>query len=301
LIKEAQSDQRIVAITAAMPGPTGLIAFDSHFPDRYFDVGIAEQHAVTFAAGLAMGGMRPVVAIYSTFLNRAWDQLVYDVALHRLPVIFCLDRAGVTGDDGPSHHGIYDMALLSKVPGMRVLAPSSAQDLQQMLHDAISLADTGPVVIRYPKGNARQVGEHDVGSGLNARRMTSDPGKGLCILAVGKMVAAAEQVVAALARDNISATLWDVRSCVPADETMIRDAAAHRRVLTLEDGIRDGGIGFLLADAITSVVPDAPPVIKVLGLPTRFIPHAKPDAILAKLGLDAAGFERAARAMLSAQ
>ncbi|MFM8507144.1 MAG: 1-deoxy-D-xylulose-5-phosphate synthase, partial [Actinomycetota bacterium] len=189
LIKEAQSDQRIVAITAAMPGPTGLIAFDSHFPDRYFDVGIAEQHAVTFAAGLAMGGMRPVVAIYSTFLNRAWDQLVYDVALHRLPVIFCLDRAGVTGDDGPSHHGIYDMALLSKVPGMRVLAPSSAQDLQQMLHDAISLADTGPVVIRYPKGNARQVGEHDVGNGLNARRMTSDPGKGLCILAVGKMVA----------------------------------------------------------------------------------------------------------------
>ncbi|MFM8016514.1 MAG: 1-deoxy-D-xylulose-5-phosphate synthase [Actinomycetota bacterium] len=301
LIKEAQSDQRIVAITAAMPGPTGLIAFDSHFPDRYFDVGIAEQHAVTFAAGLAMGGMRPVVAIYSTFLNRAWDQLVYDVALHRLPVIFCLDRAGVTGDDGPSHHGIYDMALLSKVPGMRVLAPSSAQDLQQMLHDAISLADTGPVVIRYPKGNARQVGEHDVGSGLNARRMTSDPGKGLCILAVGKMVAAAEQVVAALARDNISATLWDVRSCVPADETMIRDAAAHRRVLTLEDGIRDGGIGFLLADAITSVVPGAPPVIKVLGLPTRFIPHAKPDAILAKLGLDAAGVERAARAMLSAQ
>ncbi|MFM8714096.1 MAG: 1-deoxy-D-xylulose-5-phosphate synthase [Actinomycetota bacterium] len=301
LIKEAQSDQRIVAITAAMPGPTGLIAFDSHFPDRYFDVGIAEQHAVTFAAGLAMGGMRPVVAIYSTFLNRAWDQLVYDVALHRLPVIFCLDRAGVTGDDGPSHHGIYDMALLSKVPGMRVLAPSSAQDLQQMLHDAISLADTGPVVIRYPKGNARQVGEHDVGNGLNARRMTSDSGKGLCILAVGKMVAAAEQVVAALARDNISATLWDVRSCVPADETMIRDAAAHRRVLTLEDGIRDGGIGFLLADAITSVVPDAPPVIKVLGLPTRFIPHAKPDAILAKLGLDAAGVERAARAMLSAQ
>ena len=301
LIKEAQSDQRIVAITAAMPGPTGLIAFQSHFPDRYFDVGIAEQHAVTFAAGLAMGGMRPVVAIYSTFLNRAWDQLVYDVALHRLPVIFCLDRAGVTGDDGPSHHGIYDMALLSKVPGMRVLAPSSAQDLQQMLHDAMSLADTGPVVIRYPKGNARQVSEHDVGVGLNARRMASDSGKGLCILAVGKMVAAAEQVVAALARENVSATLWDVRSCVPADEAMIRDAASHRRVLTLEDGIRDGGIGFLLADAITSAAPDAPPMIKVLGLPTRFIPHAKPEAILAKLGLDAAGIERAARDLLASK
>jgi 1-deoxy-D-xylulose-5-phosphate synthase len=299
LIKEAQTDQRIVAITAAMPGPTGLIAFQSHFPDRFFDVGIAEQHAVTFAAGLAMGGMRPVVAIYSTFLNRAWDQLVYDVALHRLPVIFCLDRAGVTGDDGPSHHGVYDMALLSKVPGMRVLAPSSAQDLQQMLHDAISLADIGPVVIRYPKGNARQVSENDVGTGLNARRMSTDAGKGLCILAVGKMVAAAESVVAALARENVSATLWDVRSCVPADDAMIRDAAQHRRVITIEDGVRDGGIGFLLADAITAVKADAPPNIRVLGLPTKFIPHAKPDVILGKFGLDAAGLERTVREMLA--
>ena len=132
IIKLAEQDSRIVAITAAMPGPTGLIQFQEHFPDRFFDVGIAEQHAVTAAAGMAMGGMRPVVALYSTFLNRAWDQVVYDVAMHRLPVIFCLDRAGITGDDGPSHHGVYDMALLSKVPGMRVLAPSSTQDLQQM-------------------------------------------------------------------------------------------------------------------------------------------------------------------------
>ena len=299
LVKEAQSDQRIVAITAAMPGPTGLITFESHFPDRFFDVGIAEQHAVTFAAGLAMSGMRPVVALYSTFLNRAWDQLVFDVALHRLPVIFCLDRAGITGDDGPSHHGVYDMALLSKVPGMRVLAPSSAQDLQQMLHDAMSLADTGPVVIRYPKGSARQVAEHEVGVGLNARRMASDPAKALCILAVGKMVGAAEKAIAALAQSDIAATLWDVRSCVPADETMIRDAAAHRRVITVEDGIRDGGIGFLLADAITTMSPTTAPTINVLGLPTRFIPHAKPDVILAKLGLDAAGIERTARAMLA--
>ncbi|MEY4656860.1 MAG: 1-deoxy-D-xylulose-5-phosphate synthase, partial [Actinomycetota bacterium] len=124
IVELAKADPRIVAITAAMPGPTGLIQFQEQFPDRFFDVGIAEQHAVTAAAGMAMGGMRPVVALYSTFLNRAWDQVVYDVALHRLPVIFCLDRAGITGDDGPSHHGIYDMALLSKVPGMRVLAPS---------------------------------------------------------------------------------------------------------------------------------------------------------------------------------
>ena len=159
IIKEAETDPRLVAITAAMPGPTGLLPFQDRFPDRCFDVGIAEQHAVTAAAGMAMGGLRPVVAIYSTFLNRAWDQVVYDVALHRLPVIFCLDRAGVTGPDGASHHGVYDMALLSRVPGMRVLAPSSAQELGQMMHDAMTLADAGPVAIRYPRGAARNVTE----------------------------------------------------------------------------------------------------------------------------------------------
>jgi 1-deoxy-D-xylulose-5-phosphate synthase len=135
LVKVAEHDPRVVALTAAMPGPTGLLPFQDRFPERCFDAGIAEQHAVTSAAGMAMGGLRPVVALYSTFLNRAWDQVVYDVALHRLGVVFCLDRAGITGDDGPSHHGIYDLALLTKVPGMRVLAPSSAQDLQQMVTD----------------------------------------------------------------------------------------------------------------------------------------------------------------------
>ncbi len=144
IIKEAEADRRVVAITAAMAGPTGLIPFQNRFPDRFFDVGIAEQHAVTGAAGMAMGGLRPVVAIYSTFLNRAWDQVVYDVALHRLPVVFCLDRAGITGDNGASHHGVYDLALLAKVPGMRVLAPSSAQELQVMLHDAIGAGRRGP-------------------------------------------------------------------------------------------------------------------------------------------------------------
>jgi 1-deoxy-D-xylulose-5-phosphate synthase len=291
ITKEAQLDPRIVAITAAMPGPTGLLAFQSHFPDRFFDVGIAEQHAVTFAAGLAMGGLRPVVALYSTFLNRAWDQLVYDVALHRLPVVFCLDRAGITGDDGPSHHGIYDMALLSKVPGMRVLAPSSAQDLQQMLHDAMSLADSGPVVIRYPKGTARQVTEHDVGSGLSARKLSVDPAAKVCILAVGKLVGAAQKAVDALAARNVAVTLWDVRSCVPADPAMLDDAARHDVVLTYEDGIADGGIGALLTEAVRQRDGSRAARFVVRGVPTRFIPHAKPDVILAQLGLDAAGIE----------
>jgi 1-deoxy-D-xylulose-5-phosphate synthase len=184
VLKEAEHRPDLVAITAAMPGPTGLIPFQERFPERFFDVGIAEQHAVTGAAGMAMGGLRPVVAIYSTFINRAWDQVVYDVALHRLPVVFCLDRAGITGDDGPSHHGVYDLALFTKVPGMTVMAPSSAQELHQMLHDALELCD-GPVMIRYPKGQARQVGDLEVGLGLRAKQLRAGDGR-VCVLQDGR-------------------------------------------------------------------------------------------------------------------
>jgi len=288
VLKLGEQDQRVVAITAAMPGPTGLIQFQERFPERFFDVGIAEQHAVTAAAGMAMGGLRPIVALYSTFLNRAWDQVVFDVALHRLPVIFCLDRAGITGDDGPSHHGIYDMALLSKVPGMRVLAPSSVQELQQMMSDALQLADSGPVAIRYPKGRAREVGEREVGSGLAAHQMLADNTNNLCILAVGKLVGAAAEAAASLAATGINITLWDVRSCAPLDPVMIADAATHNIVITVEDGIRDGGIGMAMADAIHAS-PNTKAAVHVLGVPTKFIPQAKPDAILAQLGLDARG------------
>ncbi len=288
ILKLAEQDQRVVAITAAMPGPTGLIEFQERFPDRFFDVGIAEQHAVTAAAGMAMGGLRPIVALYSTFLNRAWDQVVFDVALHRLPVIFCLDRAGITGDDGPSHHGIYDMALLSKVPGMRVLAPSSAQELQQMMGDALQLANSGPVAIRYPKGRAREVGEREVGSGLAARQILADNTNSLCILAVGKLVGAAAEAAAILAESGINITLWDVRSCAPLDPVMIASAANHNIVITAEDGIRDGGIGMAIADAILAG-PNNKPAVHILGVPTKFIPQAKPDAILAHLGLDSMG------------
>jgi 1-deoxy-D-xylulose-5-phosphate synthase len=295
IIKEAEADSRLVAITAAMPGPTGLLPFQTRFPSRFFDVGIAEQHAVTGAAGMAMGGLRPIVAIYSTFLSRAWDQVVYDVALHRLPVVFCLDRAGITGDDGPSHHGVYDMALLSKVPGMRVLAPSSLQELQVMLHDAVGLADAGPVVIRYPKGAARQVGEHEVGSGVQARRLREGDGR-VAVLAIGKLVGAAEKAAVALAADGIEATVWDVRCCAPLDPEMIADAARHGAVVTCEDGIRDGGIGMTIADQVHALAPSVP--VEVLGVPTVFIPQAKPDRILASMGLDADGIEAAVRAAL---
>ena len=293
IVKLAEQDPRIVAITAAMPGPTGLIQFQEHFPDRFFDVGIAEQHAVTAAAGMAMGGMRPVVALYSTFLNRAWDQIVYDVAMHRLPVIFCLDRAGMTGDDGPSHHGVYDMALLSKVPGMRVLAPSSTQDLQQMLSDAISLADTGPVAIRYPKGLARNVAENDIGSGLQARKLVDGTNKRVCILAIGKLVGAALEAAETLKTSNVDVTVWDVRSCAPLDPAMIADAMQHDVVITAEDGIRDGGIGMTIENTINDTIQTSTghkrPIVQVLGVPTTFVPTAKPQVILHQMGLDAEG------------
>jgi 1-deoxy-D-xylulose-5-phosphate synthase len=218
------------------------------------------------------------------------------VALHRLPVVFCLDRAGITGDNGPSHHGVYDLALLSKVPGMRVLAPSSAQELQVMLHDALELANEGPVAIRYPNGTAPQVSEHDVGVGLHANRLQRGDGS-VCILAIGKLVTFANQAGAILAAHGIEATVWDVRSCAPLDKDMIADAAAHRVVITCEDGIRDGGIGMTIADQVHAIACDVP--VEVLGLPARFIPQGKPDRILAQLGLDADGIAAAARRRLT--
>ena len=296
IIKEAENDPRLVAITAAMPGPTGLLPFEARFPDRFFDVGIAEQHAVTSAAGMAMGGLRPVVAIYSTFLNRAWDQVVYDVAMHRLPVIFCLDRAGVTGPDGASHHGVYDMALLSKVPGMRVLVPSSAQELAQMLHDATSLADEGPVVIRYPRGAARQVTEHEVGIGLRGRKVVAaaDPRSSVCVIAIGKMLETAEKAAAVLADVGVDVTVWDARCCAPLDPEMIADAAAHRHVVTIEDGIRDGGIGMSVAADVCEIDGSVP--VTPLGLPTKFMPHdPKSSNIHARYGLDVDGLVAAVR------
>ena len=297
VIKAAELDPRVVAITAAMAGPTGLLPFQQHFPERFFDAGIAEQHAVTAAAGMAMGGLRPVVAIYSTFLNRAWDQLVYDVAMHRLPVIFCLDRAGVTGPDGASHHGVYDLALLTKVPGMRVLAPSSAQELQQMLLDAMTLADAGPVAIRYPRGAARIVAEHDVGTGVLARRVVdgpTDPSGTVCVLAVGKLV---ETALKAAAASDHPVEVWDVRSCSPLDPDMLAAAGRCGAVVTAEDGVRAGGIGMAIADELHQLRAGLP--VEVLGLPTKFLAHGDARQILATHGLDADGLVRAIAAARS--
>ena len=246
IVKLGEEHPELVAITAAMPDSTGLLPFMERFPNRCFDVGIAEQHAVTAAAGMAMGGLRPVVAIYSTFMTRAVDQVMYDVGLHKLPVVFCLDRAGITGDDGPSHHGVLDMVLFTKVPGMTVFAPSSYQELQVMLADAIEL--DGPAVIRWPKTAARTAHEWEVGHGLKARRLRK--GSEICILSVGKMLDAAEQAATILEDEGVSVTLWDARVVAPLDQAMIDDAAAHRAVITVEDGLRAGGAGEAMRDAI---------------------------------------------------
>ena len=189
----AEQRPDVVALTAAMPGPTGLLAFEARFPGRFFDVGIAEQHEVTAAAGMAMGGLRPVVAVYSTFLSRAFDQMNLDVGLHHLPVVFALDRAGITGDNGPSHHGIFDLVLSLAVPGMTVFAPSSAEDLEVMLETALELP--GPSTIRFPTTPARHAAP---GEGLRARLVREGDGS-VCLLGVGKLLAACEGAAGARA------------------------------------------------------------------------------------------------------
>ncbi len=253
LLRQAEADPRIVAITAAMPGPTGLLPFEARFPDRFVDVGIAEQHAVTAAAGMAMAGMRPVVAVYSTFFSRAFDQANLDVGLHGLPVVLVLDRAGITGDDGPSHHGVLDMALGLSIPGMTVFAPSSAQEVEVMLAEALAL--DGPSMIRFPKTPAPWVAPGTVGTGLHARQVRTGDGS-VCLLAVGKMVTAAEEAARhAWPTEGIDLTVWDVRVVSDPDPVMLADAGRHDVVITVEDGVRQGGAGMFIAEALRASLP----------------------------------------------
>ena len=298
IIKEADNRPELVAITAAMPDSTGLLPFKERFPDRLFDVGIAEQHAVTAAAGMAMGGLRPVFAVYSTFLSRAFDQVNLDVALHGQPVVFCIDRAGITGDDGASHHGVLDMVLLTKVPGMTVFAPSSYGEIGQMLHDALDLCTDGPAAIRWSKTMPPDPRPDDVGVGLRGRKARS--GRDVCILAVGKMLAAAEGAAAELAAEGVEATVWDVRVVTPLDDDMLADALAHPAVVTVEDGYSQGGAGSLIAGRLSELAGPGPrPPVTTMGVPVQFIQHGKPDAIHARLGLDARGVAAQVRLALA--
>ncbi|MFD6161336.1 1-deoxy-D-xylulose-5-phosphate synthase [Nocardia sp. NPDC060256] len=280
----------VVAITAAMPGPTGLTRFAERYPDRCFDVGIAEQHAVASAAGLAMAGMHPVVALYSTFLNRAFDQLLLDVALHRLPVTFVLDRSGITGPDGPSHHGMWDLTLLGTVPELRVGVPRDAVQLRVMLDEAVAHT-AGPTALRFPKASVgADIAAIDQVGGLDLLYRCGPPQ--ILLVPIGPI--AAECVAAArnLTDSGAGVTVVDPRWPLPVPTELLELAAEHEQVITVEDNIRHGGIGAHLTRALGDAAIDVP--VTTMGLPRRFLEHGKRAEILIAAGLSAAGITETA-------
>jgi 1-deoxy-D-xylulose-5-phosphate synthase len=282
----------LVAITAAMPGPTGLGAFAERFPDRCFDVGIAEQHAITSAAGMALGGLHPVVSLYSTFLNRAFDQLLMDVALLGAPVTVTLDRAGVTGDDGASHNGMWDLSVLGIVPGIRVAAPRDAATLREELAEAVAV-DDGPTALRFPKGAViESVPAVERVEGVDVlARPGEHEGDDVLLVGVGAFAALAMAAAGRLADQGIGVTVVDPRWVLPVPEVLVTMAARHRLVVTLEDGGRHGGFGWSLAAALRDAQVDVP--LRDLGLPKRFLDHASREEVLADLGLTAQDVARA--------
>jgi 1-deoxy-D-xylulose-5-phosphate synthase len=284
LVRHGAERADIVAITAAMAGPTGLEAFGKRFPDRMFDVGMAEQHAVTSAAGLALGGLHPVVALYSTFLNRAFDQLLMDVAMLRQPVTFVLDRSGITGPDGASHNGMWDMSLLGIVPDIRVAAPRDATTLREELAEALAHED-GPTVIRFPKGNVGAdipaVGCID---GLDLLYGCEDVGD-VVIAAVGPFARIAVEAAHILSQYGVAATAVDPRWVQPVPEPLIKLADGARLVVTLEDNGLHGGFGSMLSIRLRAAGVHGP--IRSLGVPQQFLAHASRNQVLAALGLTA--------------
>ncbi|HVF06831.1 MAG TPA: 1-deoxy-D-xylulose-5-phosphate synthase [Frankiaceae bacterium] len=284
----------VVAITAAMLEPVGLGGFARAYPDRVYDVGIAEQHAVTSAAGLALGGLHPVVCVYATFLNRAFDQVLMDVALHHLPVTIVLDRAGVTGDDGPSHNGMWDLSFLQLVPGLSVAAPRDAATLRDLLRESVAL--DGPSVVRFPKGavgdDIPAIGTRD---GMDILRAGTD----VLVVAVGAMARTALDAAARLAEEGIEATVVDPRWVKPVNPGLATLARSHRRVVTIEDNGRVGGVGAAVALALADAGVTVP--VQVLGLAQDFIQQGKRDAILAAQRLTAKDVARAVAGACAAQ
>ncbi|MDQ4105015.1 MAG: 1-deoxy-D-xylulose-5-phosphate synthase [Actinomycetota bacterium] len=292
LIRLAGERDDLVAITAAMPGPTGLAAFAERFPDRCYDVGIAEQHAVTSAAGLALGGLHPVVSLYSTFLNRAFDQLLMDVALLNAPVTITLDRAGITGDDGASHNGMWDLSVLGIVPGIRVAAPRDANTLREELAEAVAV-DDGPTAVRFPKGpviEAVPALQRVDGVDVLTRPGPAD-GHDVLLVGVGVFAAVAVAAAGRLADQGIGVTVVDPRWVLPVPPALLRMAERHRLVVSLEDGGRHGGFGWSLAAALRDAQIDVP--FRDLGIPQRFLAHGSRDEVLADVGLTAQDVARA--------
>jgi 1-deoxy-D-xylulose-5-phosphate synthase len=279
----------VVCVTAAMLYPVGLGEFAARFPDRVFDVGIAEQHALTSAAGLALGGCHPVVALYSTFVSRAFDQLLMDVALHQLPVTVVLDRAGITGPDGPSHHGMWDASLLPVVPGLRLAAPRDCTRLRELLREAIKIT-RGPAVIRYPKAIAGpdipaigRLGQCDL--------LRDDPAAVGLLIGVGALAGSCLAAADELATHGVPVTVVDPRWIAPVDPALLKLAATYRLVLTVEETTTTGALGARIAQALAANGADT--CAGTFALPPRFLPHASRDQILHAHGLDAAGIATA--------
>ena len=283
LVKLAHQDERVVAITAAMPNGTGLDLFRPHHPRRYFDVGIAEEHAVIFAAGMATRGFRPVCAIYSTFLQRAFDPIVHDVCLQNLPVVFCMDRAGLSGDDGPTHHGLFDIAYLHGVPDMVLMAPKDEDELADMMKTALQLP--GPSAIRYPRGAVAGVAckpEPQLLPVGKAEVLTD--GSDIAILGLGPMITMAQELGSRMERDGFSAAVINPRFVKPLDREMLEHYARKVAVIvTFEDHVKMGGFGAAVLEALDEMG-IAVPVVRI-GWPDQFIEHGKVDALRAKYGL----------------
>jgi 1-deoxy-D-xylulose-5-phosphate synthase len=289
LMAAATRRPEVCAITAAMASSTGLLNFAKEFPDRFFDVGICEQHAVTFAAGLAMAGMRPIVCVYSTFLARAFDQTIMDVALHKLPVVFIIDRAGVTGPDGSSHHGVFDISFLRLIPNLKVAAPADATELCALLETA--LASDGPMAIRYPKGPVPSTPDLPVEPIPVGRWEEQRKGSDAAIFAVGRMVEVAQEAAERLALQGVECTVVNARWIKPVDPRIVDWARRHQVVITVEDNVGTGGFGGAVLEALAPH--GLAGRVRTLALPDKFLPQGKAADILKENGLDAAGIAQA--------
>jgi len=289
LVELAGKDLRIVAITAAMPEGTGLDKFRDSFPERFFDVGIAEDHAVCFAAGLARQGFKPVVAIYSTFLQRAYDQIIQDVSLQGLPVIFAIDRAGIVGEDGVTHQGIFDIAYLRSIPDLVIMAPKDGKELEQMLEFALQLDK--PAAIRYPRASVPLPGKIGTPLKLGKSELIQE-GRDFTVIALGSMVSVAQEAIEILSKENLSGGLINARFAQPLDLDLIKSVCAKTSfVFTLEEGIRDAGLGSAIAQQLDKQV------VRI-GLLGGFIPHGPRDLLLEKYGLTAEGIAAKIRAAI---
>ena len=283
MCKLGARDEKVVAITAAMPDGTGLKRFRNMYPDRFFDVGIAEEHAVTFAAGLAAGGLKPVVAIYSSFLQRAYDQIIHDVCIQNLPVVFAIDRAGLVGSDGETHQGIFDLSYLSSIPGMHVMAPKNKWELSDMLKFALSL--NAPVALRYPRGEAY--------AGLQEYRMPIELGKAeaiyleneICLMAVGSMVKTAVEVRKRLHEEGFACSVINARFVKPIDENAVEYAAKHHRFLvTMEENVASGGFGEKVREYFDGLTTDCKLIN--IAIPDEYVEHGNVDLLKKEIGID---------------